>query len=45
LIAALGIGLATVLEARSPLADGFGAVALASAMPTITILLGAVLFG
>lgn len=40
LIAALGIGLATVLEGRSPLADGFGAVALASAMPMITILLG-----
>jgi hypothetical protein len=45
LIAALGIGLATVLEARSPLADGFGAVALASAMPMITILLGSLLFG
>jgi hypothetical protein len=45
LIAALGIGLATVLEGRSPLTDGFGAVALASAMPMITILLGATLFG
>lgn len=45
LIAALGIGLATVLEGRSPLADGFGAVALASAMPMITILLGASLLG
>ncbi|MGY6710305.1 MAG: DUF1538 family protein, partial [Rhizobiaceae bacterium] len=45
LIAALGIGLATVLEGRSPLADGFGAVALASAMPMITILVGATLFG
>ncbi|WP_122519275.1 DUF1538 domain-containing protein [Pannonibacter phragmitetus] len=45
LIAALGIGLATVLEGRSPLADGFGAVALASAMPMITILLGASFFG
>ena len=45
LIAALGIGLATVLEGRSPLADGFGAVALASAMPMITILLGALFFG
>jgi hypothetical protein len=40
LIAALGIGLATVLEGRSPLADGFGAVALASAMPMIAILIG-----
>lgn len=45
LIAALGIGLATVLEGRSPLTDGFGAVALASAMPMITILLGASIVG
>ncbi len=44
LIAALGIGLATVLEGRSPLADGFGAVALASAMPMITILIGSAIF-
>jgi len=41
LIAALGIGLATSLDGRSPLADGFGAVAMASAMPMIVILLGA----
>jgi hypothetical protein len=40
LIAALGIGLASVLEGRSPLVDGFGAVALASAMPTLIILVG-----
>jgi len=45
LIAALGIGLATVLEGRSPLVDGFGAVALASAMPMITILIGATFLG
>lgn len=45
LIAALGIGLATVLEGRSPLADGFGAVALASAMPMITILVGSAIIG
>lgn len=45
LIAALGIGLATVLEGRSPLADGFGVVALASAMPMLTILVGASFFG
>jgi hypothetical protein len=43
LIAALGIGLATVLEGRSPLTDGLGAVALASAMPMIVILLGSAL--
>ncbi len=45
LIAALGIGLASVVEGRSPMADGFGAVALASAMPMITILLSASLLG
>jgi hypothetical protein len=45
LIAALGIGLATVLEGRSPLADGFGAVALASAMPMIVILAGSAVLG
>ena len=45
LIAAVGIGLATALEGRSPLADGFGAVALASAMPMITILIGATFLG
>jgi hypothetical protein len=42
LIAALGVGLATVLEGRSPLADGFGAAALASVMPMIVILVGSV---
>jgi hypothetical protein len=45
LIAALGIGLATVLEGRSPLTDGFGAVALASAMPMLIILAGTALSG
>src|SRR5690606_2740016 len=45
LIAALGIGLATVLEGRSPLVDGFGAVALASAMPMLIILAGSAVLG
>lgn len=40
LIAALGIGLATSVPGRTPLADGFGAIALASAMPMIVLLLG-----
>ena len=40
LIAALGIGLATAVPGRTPLADGFGAIALASAMPMIVLLLG-----
>lgn len=45
LIAALGIGLATAIEGRSPLADGFGAVALASAMPLLVILAALLLLG
>lgn len=45
LIAALGIGLATVLRDRRPLADGFGVVALASMMPTLVVLLGALVLG
>lgn len=43
LITAIGIGLAAALEGRSPLVDGFGAAALASAMPMITILIGSVI--
>lgn len=45
LIAALGIGLASVLRDRRPLADGFGMVALASMMPMLAILLGALVLG
>lgn len=41
LIAALGIGLASAIRGRQPLADGFGVVALASVMPMIVVLLGA----
>jgi hypothetical protein len=43
LIAALGIGLASAIRGRRPLADGFGLVALASVMPMIALLLGALL--
>lgn len=45
LIAALGIGLASVLRGRQPLADGFGVVALASLMPMLVVLLGALALG
>jgi hypothetical protein len=44
LIAALGIGIATVIRNRNPMMDGFGLVAFASVMPTIAILLGAYVF-
>lgn len=45
LIAALGIGLATVIGGRRPLADGFGVVALASLMPMLVVILGALVLG
>jgi len=38
LVAALGIGLATVIKGRSPLVDGFGLIALASLSPMIFVL-------
>lgn len=40
LILALGIGLAAAIRGRSPLADGFGLVAMASLMPMLVILAG-----
>ncbi len=39
LVAALGIGLATNIEGRSPLVDGFGLIAFASLFPMITVML------
>lgn len=39
LVAALGIGLATSIEGRSPLIDGFGLIAFASLFPMITVML------
>jgi len=39
LVAALGIGLATNIEGRDPLLDGFGLIAFASLFPMITVLL------
>jgi hypothetical protein len=45
LIAALGIGLASIIRGRRPLADGFGVVAMASLMPMLVVLLGALVLG
>ena len=39
LVAALGLGLATNIEGRSPLIDGFGLIAFASLFPMITVML------
>ncbi len=39
LVAALGIGLATNIEGRSALIDGFGLIAFASLFPMITVML------
>ncbi len=38
LVAALGLGLATQIEDRSPLIDGFGLIAFASLFPMITVM-------
>lgn len=38
LVTALGVGLANVIEGRSPLTDGFGLIALASLLPMIFVM-------
>ena len=38
LVTALGVGLATVIQGRSPLTDGFGLIAFASLMPMIFVM-------
>ena len=43
LVAAIGIGLATNIEGRSPLIDGFGLIAFASLFPIITVMVYGVL--
>lgn len=43
LVAALGIGLATNIEGRSPLIDGFGLIAFASLFPMLTVMLYGIL--
>ena len=39
LVAALGVGLASVIRGRSPLTDGFGLIALASMFPMIFVMI------
>jgi nitrogen regulatory protein PII len=43
LVAALGIGLATNIDGRSPLIDGFGLIAFASLFPMLTVMLYGIL--
>jgi hypothetical protein len=38
LVAALGLGLATNIEGRDPLIDGFGLIAFASLTPMIFVM-------
>lgn len=38
LVTALGVGLASVIQGRSPLTDGFGLIALASLLPMIFVM-------
>lgn len=45
LVTALGVGLASVIQGRSPLLDGFGLIAFASLMPMIFVMgYGMILF-
>ena len=43
LVAALGVGLASSIEGRNPLVDGFGLVALSTVMPMIFVMVYGVL--
>jgi len=43
LVAALGIGLATNIDGRNPLIDGFGLIAFASLFPMLTVMVYGVL--
>ncbi|MFP4307284.1 MAG: DUF1538 family protein, partial [Desulfococcaceae bacterium] len=38
LVAALGVGLASIIRGRSPLLDGFGLIAFASLLPMIFVM-------
>ncbi|WP_051305372.1 DUF1538 domain-containing protein [Desulfogranum mediterraneum] len=38
LVAALGVGLASIIKGRNPLTDGFGLIALASLLPMIFVM-------
>jgi hypothetical protein len=45
LVTALGVGLASVIQGRSPLLDGFGLIAFASLMPMIFVMMyGMIIF-
>lgn len=45
LVAALGVGLASIIRGRKPLTDGFGLIAFASLMPMIFVMIyGLILF-
>ena len=45
LVAALGVGLASIIKGRNPLLDGFGLIAFASLMPMIFVMgYGVILF-
>ena len=45
LVAALGVGLASIIKGRNPMVDGFGLIALASLLPMIFVMgYGLVLF-
>lgn len=46
LVAALGVGLASIIKGRSPLLDGFGLIAFASLLPMIFVMgYGIIVFG
>jgi hypothetical protein len=46
LVAALGVGLASIIKGRNPLVDGFGLIAFASLLPMIAVIgYGLVIFG
>ncbi|MCZ6720738.1 MAG: DUF1538 family protein, partial [Proteobacteria bacterium] len=44
LLAALGVGFATVIRGRNPMSDGFGMIALACMTPIIFVMLFGILF-
>jgi hypothetical protein len=46
LVTALGVGLATVIQGRNPLLDGFGLIAFASLLPVFfAMIYGIIIFG
>jgi hypothetical protein len=46
LVAALGVGLASIIKGRNPLRDGFGLIAFASLLPMIFVMgYGLIIFG